>query len=100
MDGKKNSKSRIATDTFIMNTATQIKDQVISLFEVQQPNGHMLRTTVMKKGKKLITGTPVAGAFLRNEWAVNLNNYVSLSEALDDLYEQVKDGALAMNKKP
>ena len=82
-----------------MNTATQIKDQVISLFEVLQPNGHMLSTTVMKKGKKLITGTSVKGTFFRNEWAVNLNNYVSLSEALDDLYEQVKDSAQAMNSK-
>jgi hypothetical protein len=82
-----------------MNTATQIKDQLIGLIEVKQPNGHYLSTTVMKKGKKLITGTPTSIAFLRNEWTVSLNNYVSLSEALDDLYEQVKDSAQAMNNK-
>lgn len=80
-----------------MNTATHIKDQTIGLIEVKQPNGCYLSTTVMKKGKKLITGTPTSIAFLRNEWTVSLDNYVSLSEALDDLYEQVKDSAQGMN---
>lgn len=76
-----------------MNTATQIKDQTIGLIEVKQSNGHYLSTTVMKKGKRLITGTPTAGVFLRNEWEVNLNNYFTLEEALDDLYTQVSDSA-------
>jgi hypothetical protein len=72
---------------------TQIKDQTIGLIEVKQPNGHYLSTTVMKKGKRLITGTPTNGAFLRNEWEVNLNNYFTLDEALEDLYTQVSDSA-------
>jgi hypothetical protein len=76
-----------------MNIATQIKDQTVGLIEVKQANGHYLSTTVMKKGKRLITGTPVAGAFLKNEWEVNLNNYFTLDEALDDLYTQVSDSA-------
>jgi len=80
-------------------TATRIKDQVIGLIEVKQPSGHYLSTTVMKKGKKLITGTSVKGTFFRNEWSVSLNNYVSLSEALDDLYDQVKDSARDMNSR-
>ena len=80
-----------------MNTATQIKDQTIGLIEVKQPNGHYLSTTVMKKGKKLITGTPTNGAFLKNEWEVNLNNYFSLDEALEDLYTQVSDSARSNN---
>ena len=72
---------------------TQIKDQTIGLIEVKQPNGNYLSTTVMKKGKKLITGTPTNGAFLRNEWEVNLNHYFTLDEALEDLYTQVSDSA-------
>jgi hypothetical protein len=80
-----------------MNTATHIKDQTIGLIEVKQPNGHYLSTTVMKKGKKLITGTPTNGAFLKNEWEVSLNNYFTLDEALEDLYTQVSDSAHAKN---
>lgn len=80
-----------------MNTATQIKDQTIGLIEVKQPNGHYLSTTVMKKGKKLITGTPINGVFLKNEWEVSLNNYSGLAEALEDLYTQVSDSAHCPN---
>jgi len=80
-----------------MNTATTIKDQTIGLIEVKQPNGHYLSTTVMKKGKKLITGAPTNGAFLKNEWEVNLNNYFTLDEALEDLYTQVSDSARSNN---
>jgi hypothetical protein len=76
---------------------TQIKDQTIGLIEVKQPNGHYLSTTVMKKGKRLITGTPTNGAFLRNEWEVNLKNYFTLDEALEDLYTQVSDSAHCAN---
>ena len=72
---------------------TQLKDQIIGLIEVKQPNGHYTSTTVMKKGQKLITGTPTSSSFLRNEWSVNLNDYFTLDEALDDLYTQVRDSA-------
>ena len=74
-------------------TLTHIKDQTIGLIEVKQRNGDYISTTVMKKGKKLITGTPTNSAFLRNEWEVNLENYYSLDEALDDLYSAVSTSA-------
>ena len=81
-----------------MNTTIQIADQTIGLIEVKQPNGHYLSTTVMKKGKKLITGTPTNNSFLRNEWAVNLNDYFTLDEALDDLYTLVSNSARASKR--
>jgi len=74
-------------------TLTQLKDQTVGLIEVKQRNGDYLSTTVMKKGKKLITGTPTNSTFLRNEWEVNLENYYSLDEALDDLYFAVSASA-------
>ena len=74
-------------------TLTQLKDQTVGIIEVKQRNGDYLSTTVMKKGKKLITGTPTNSAFLRNEWEVNLENYYSLDEALDDLYNSISASA-------
>lgn len=74
-------------------TLTHIKDQTIGLIEVKQRNGDYISTTVVKKGKKLITGTPTNSAFLRNEWEVNLENYYSLEEALEDLYSDIEKSA-------
>ena len=51
----------------------------------------------MKFKNKLITGTPINNTFLRNEWEVDLNDYYTLEEALEDLYTQVCDSAHAMN---
>jgi len=75
-------------------TLTQIKDQTVGLIEVKQSNGNFLSTTVMKLNNKLVTGTPISNDFLRNEWEVDLNNYYSFEEALDDLYDQVRFSAL------
>lgn len=74
-------------------TLTEIKDQTIGLIEVKQRNGNYLSTTVVKFKDKLITGTDLQSGFLRNEWEVDLNNYYSLDEALEDLYTQVADSA-------
>ena len=76
-------------------TLTEIKDQTIGLIEVKQRNGDYLSTTVVKFKDKLITGTDLKSGFLRNEWEVDLNNYYSLDEALEDLYTQVADSAHA-----
>jgi hypothetical protein len=76
---------------------THIKDQTIGLIEVKQRNGDYLSTTVLKFKNKLITGTPINNTFLRNEWEVDLNDYYTLEEALEDLYTQVCDSAHAMN---
>jgi hypothetical protein len=76
-------------------TLTEIKDQTIGLIEVKQRNGDYLSTTVVKFKDKLITGTDLKSGFLRNEWEVDLNNYYSLDEALEDLYTQVADSARA-----
>lgn len=80
-------------------TLTHIKDQRIGRIEVKQRNGDYLSTTVMKFRDKLITGTDLKSGFLRNEWEVDLNNYYSLDEALEDLYTQVSDSAHAQNGK-
>lgn len=80
-------------------TLTHIKDQRIGRIEVKQLNGDYLSTTVMKFRDKLITGTDLKSGFLRNEWEVDLNNYYSLDEALEDLYTQVSDSAHAQNGK-
>lgn len=77
-------------------TLTHIKDQRIGRIEVKQRNGDYLSTTVMKFRDKLITGTDLKSGFLRNEWEVDLNNYYSLDEALEDLYTQVADSAHAL----
>lgn len=77
-------------------TLTHIKDQRIGRIEVKQRNGDYLSTTVMKFRDKLITGTDLKSGFLRNEWEVDLNNYYSLDEALEDLYTQVSDSAHAL----
>jgi len=82
-----------------MKTLTQIKDQTVGLIEVKQCDGNYLSTTVMKLKNKLVTGTPTNNAFLRNEWEVDLNNYYTLEEALDDLYTQVYDSAYTMSDK-
>ena len=74
-------------------TLTHIKDQTIGLIEVKQRNGDYLSTTVRKFRDKLITGTALPSGFLRNEWEVDLNNYYSLDEALEDLYTNVADSA-------
>ena len=80
-------------------TLTHIKDQRIGRIEVKQRNGDYLSTTVMKFRDKLITGTDLKSGFLRNEWEVDLNNYYSLDEALEDLYTQVSDSAHAQTGK-
>jgi len=77
-------------------TLTHIKDQRIGRIEVKQRNGDYLSTTVMKFRDKLITGTDIKSGFFRNEWEVDLNNYYSLDEALEDLYTQVADSAHAL----
>jgi hypothetical protein len=74
-------------------TLTHIKDQTIGLIEVKQRDGDYISTTVMKKGTKLITGTPTNSMFLCNEWEVDLENYYSLDEALDDLYSAISASA-------
>lgn len=76
-------------------TLTHIKDQRIGHIEVKQRNGDYLSTTIMKLRDKLITGTDLKSGFLRNEWEVDLNNYYSLDEAIEDLYTQVADSAHA-----
>jgi len=77
-----------------MSLSTTIADQRIGVIEVMQQNGDYLSTTVMKLKDKLITDTQLKlGQFLKNEWEVNLNDYFSLDEALEDLYTLVSDSA-------
>jgi hypothetical protein len=81
----------------IMTLTTALKDETIGLIEVKQHDGAYLTTTVMRRGNKLITGTPTDIAFLRNEWEVDIADHFNLADALEELYTKVCDSAY--NKK-
>lgn len=60
--------------------------QVIGQVEIKMQNGEYFTTEVCRKGNKLITGTWCNTGLLRDEWEVDIDDYGSLQEALEELY--------------
>jgi len=61
--------------------------------EIKMPNGEYFTTEVCREGDKLITGTATNNSFLRDQWEVNVEEYYSQQEALQELYEQLEEYA-------
>ena len=59
--------------------------------EIQLGNGDFIYTEVCRKGNKLITGTPTNNTFLRDEWEVNIEDFYSEQEALQELYAMIEE---------
>lgn len=66
----------------------------VGVVEIKQPNGDYFYVEVLKDGNQLITGTFTNSVFLRDEWTVDINDYCSLQEALEDLYDMLYDAAM------
>jgi len=66
----------------------------VGVVEIKQPNGDYFYVEVLKDGDQLITGTFTNRMFLRDEWTVDINDYCSLQEALEDLYDMLYDAAM------
>ena len=70
------------------------KQKYVGVVEIKQPNGEYFYVEVFKDGNKLITGTFANAIFLRDEWTVDINDYCSLQEAIEDLYDMLYDAAM------
>lgn len=59
----------------------------IGTIEIDLGGGEYMYTEVCREGNKLITGTPTNNTFLRDEWEVEVEDFFSEEEALEELYE-------------
>jgi hypothetical protein len=70
------------------------KQKYVGVVEIKQPNGEYFYVEILKEDNLLITGTFTNTIFLRDEWTVDINDYYSLQEALEDLYDMLYDAAM------
>jgi len=68
----------------------------IGPIEIALSNGEYLYTEVCREDNKLITGTPTNNSFLRDEWEVNIEDFCSEQEALQELYAMIEESAEKM----
>lgn len=61
--------------------------------EIELPSGEYLVTEVIKDGGKFITGTFTNNSFLRDMWEVDIDEYNSQQEALEELYAEIENFA-------
>jgi hypothetical protein len=61
-------------------------DNNLGPVEIKMQNGEYFYTEVCREGNKLVTGTWCNTGMLRDEWEVNIDDYGSLQEALQELY--------------
>ena len=61
--------------------------------EIKMPNGEYFYTEIAKEGNKLITGTFTNTGLLRDPWEVDIEEYCSEQEALQELYEILEEYA-------
>ena len=57
------------------------------------PNGEYFTTEVCREGNKLVTGTFTNTGLLRDQWEVDVEEYYSQQEALQELYETLEEFA-------
>jgi hypothetical protein len=68
-------------------------DKHYGTVEIKMPNGEYFTTEVVKEGDKFITGTFTNTGLLRDNWEVNIEEYYSHQEALQELYEILEEYA-------
>lgn len=56
-------------------------------------NGDYFVTEVCREGNKLITGTVTNTGLLRDQWEVDIEDYYSQQEALEELYATLEEFA-------
>ena len=66
-------------------------DKHYGTVEIEMPNGEYLTTEVVKDGDKFVTGTFTNNSFLRDMWEVDIDEYNSQQEALEELYYMIED---------
>jgi hypothetical protein len=68
-------------------------DKHYGTVEIEMPNGEYLVTEVVKEDDEFITGTFTNNSFLRDMWEVDINEYNSQQEALEELYYEIEEYA-------
>lgn len=66
-------------------------DRYIGTVEIERPNGEYFTTEVCREGNKLITGTFTNTGLLRDHWEVDVEEYYSEQEALEELYATLEE---------
>ena len=61
--------------------------------EIEMPNGEYFTTEVCREGNKLVTGTFTNTGLLRDQWEVDVEEYYSQQEALEELYTILEEFA-------
>jgi hypothetical protein len=68
-------------------------DKHYGTVEIEMPNGEYFYTEVAREGDKLITGTFTNTGLLRDPWEVDVTEYHSQQEALQELYTTLEEYA-------
>ena len=68
-------------------------DKHYGTLEIKMPNGGYFYTEIVKEGNKLITGTFTNTGLLRDPWEVDIEEYCSEQDALQELYANLEDYA-------
>ena len=61
--------------------------------KIKMPNGECFYTEIVKEGNKLITGTFTKPRLLRDPWEVDIEEYRSELDALQELYANLEEYA-------
>lgn len=72
-----------------------IKSKYIGPIEIVAPNGETLYTEVVQQEGKLITGTACNVGLLRDQWEISIEEYGSVHEAYEALYEMLEEYAFS-----
>ena len=68
-------------------------DKHLGTVEIKMPNGVYFTTEVCREGNKLVTGTFTNTGLLRDQWEVDVEEYYSQQEALEELYTTLEEFA-------
>ena len=68
-------------------------DKHLGTVEIKMPNGEYFTTEVCREGNKLVTGTFTNTGLLRDQWEVDVEEYYSQQEALEELYTTLEEFA-------